>query len=164
MISTYKVITEHFIQSPSFALRIATIKTLAFILCNDIESTEDHEQLQATRRSKREIFKALFKDHQVKITVEAIEVDGYDDVEVNTIASSLQLFTSIFCVNFILRKPLILEISKLILRYKLSQETALKIFIKVLAFLKCDATSLMDSNSIESLLTQWIINGLSLSM
>jgi hypothetical protein len=160
---TYKIITDNFIKSPSFSLRMATVKTLAFILYNDIESVDEFAHLRSARRSKRDIFKNLFKDHQIKISVDSMEVDDTDDVEVNTIASSLQLFTSLFCVNFILRKPIILEISKLILRYNFSNEAALKIFEKILAFLKCDAQSLIDSNSIENLLTQWIIYGLNLS-
>lgn len=162
VILTYNTIYEHFLSSPSFSLRMAAIKAIAYILFNDIESHDDFSQLQSARRSKKKIFAAVFERHQIKITGGAMEVDDTDDEEVNSIASSLQLFTSLFCVNFNLRKPLILEISKLVLRYNFSEDASLTIFEKILAFLKCDAQSLIDSNSVEYLLTQWIVYGLSL--
>jgi hypothetical protein len=145
---------------------MATIKTISFILYSDIELVDDFMQMRSARKSKIEIFQVVFDDHRIQTegneAIEAMEVDDQDDAVVNTIASSLQLFTSLFCVNFILRKPILMEISKLVLRYNFSSEMAMKIFEKILAFLKCNAESLMDTNSLENLLTQWIVNSLTL--
>lgn len=143
-------------------IRMAAVKTISFVLYSDIEMVDEFMQMKAAQNSKVEIFKSIFKDHQIVMRQDDMEVDENDDVETNAMASSLQLFTSLFCVNFILRKSIILEISKIVLRYNFKEETALKIFSKMLGFLKCDAQSLMDSNSIENLLTQWINRGISM--
>lgn len=69
-----------------------------------------------------------------------------------------QLYTSLFCANFHLRKPMIFEISKLFCRQKLTDPLALDCFGKILSFLKCNVNSLMDSNNMLHLISKWIVS------
>lgn len=148
----YRFITDIFLKSEVFAIRMAAINCISFMLNSDIEKSE----VVQARELKKRIFGNIVRDHSVKYDGDEMEADVVnDDAEINDISSRLQLFTSIFCANFIMRKPIILEMSKLIFRYKLQNDVALKIFNKILTFLKCDANSLMDSNSIVNLLSQW---------
>lgn len=129
------------------------IKTIGFILHSDIEQ----ETLMSDRESQKKISEIIFRKHHIDYTTEEMETDdGNDDEKANKIASHLQLYTSVFCVNFLFRKPIILEISKVVLHFKLSAEMALKLFGKILTFLNCAPDSLMDSNSIVHFSSQWI--------
>lgn len=157
----YNFIVDNFLKSEIFEIKMAAIKCIGFILHSDIEKT--HNQTLADRRSKQNIYELISRDQSVPYSEDAMDTDVADcDKVANEISSYLQLFSSIFCVNFILRKPIILEMTKLVLRYNLSEAMAQKMFNKVLAFLKCDAMSLMDSNSIVDLLSQCITNGINL--
>lgn len=132
---------------------MAAIKCISSILASDIEKDE----LKEARLLKKKIFGKIIKKYEIKYDEMETDIES-DDEEFNQISSHIQLFTSIFCVNFILRKPIIYEMSKLVVRHKLPDETSLKIFQKFLKFLKCDAESLFDSNSIVHLLFQWYHN------
>lgn len=71
------------------------------------------------------------------------------------ISTYIQLFSSLFCASFVLRKSIIFETSKLVLRFKLSGVVASRIYQKIVNYLKCDANSLMDTNSLVHLIMQW---------
>lgn len=132
---------------------MAAIKTVSFILHSDIEL----DTLMSDRESQKKISEIIFRKHHIDYTSEEMETDdGNDDEKTNKIAGHLQLHISIFCVNFLFRKPIILEISKVILHFKLSEKTAQKLFNKLLKFLNCAPDSLMDSNSIVHFSSQWI--------
>lgn len=147
----YQLIYENFLQSEVFAIKMAAIKCISFILTSDIEKDE----LIEARELKKRIFKGILDSHAITYTDDVMETEKDSDDEFNKISSHVQLFSSIFCVNFIMRKPLIFEMSKLIFCHKIPDEVALKIFNKILKFLKCDAGSLFDTNSIAHLLLQW---------
>lgn len=159
----YLFIIETFLASSLFVIKMAAIKTVGFILHSDIEQIQETSQLKLARKSRAEIFENIMSSQSVQYNGAEIDIDvESDDTESNEIAGYLQLFSTVFCVNFILRKPIMLEMSKLMLRYKISETTAIMMFNKILTFLKCDAPSLMDTNSLIHLLSQWINIGLKL--
>ena len=140
---------------------MAAIKTIGYILHSNIEQDQEASSLKRARQSRSNILKNILNTQKIQYSGADMETDTEnDDDEVNDIACHLQLFSTIFCVNFTMRKPMILEISKMVLRYNLSESTTMKIFNKILDFLKCDAKSLMDANSLIHLLSQWINIGL----
>lgn len=159
VITMYDNIAEKFLDSNTFAVRMAAIKIICVILQNDIENCDSYESSTAGRNSKKEFFKNFFKYKKIQYTGTEMEVNVSSDDAINKISSHLQLFTSLFCSNFVLRKEIILELSKLFLTNKLSDEMAQKVLQKILKFLNCDARSLMDQNSLIHLLSQWLING-----
>lgn len=140
---------------------MAAIKCLGFILNSNIEET--YEQTVRSRKNQLNIINVVFQNQAINYEETAMdsELEDMDRTE-NNISSYFQLFSSLFCVNFILRKPIMLEMTKLVLRYKLSETMAQKMFEKVVTFLKCDAMSLMDSNSIVDLISQCINIGINL--
>lgn len=106
----------------------------------------------------------ILEKNSIKYVADQMETDEQNDDENATIiASFFQLYSSLFCVSFLLRKPIILQMSKLVLQYKLSDETASSVFNKILSFLNCKADSLMDSNSIVDLSSKWIKLGYSMN-
>lgn len=156
----YKSICNNFLASDVFAIRMAAINALSFILRSDIENVSDFDQTRSARNSRLDIFKEFFNNQSVTFSGTEMETDWQsDDVETNEISSHVQLFSSLLCANFILRKPIIFELSKLVLRYKLPLDLATRIFEKILKQLKCDAKSLMDTNGIVHLVSQWLNNG-----
>lgn len=134
---------------------MAAIKCLSFVLNSDFEKNEDFENISWARRTKIEIFKKI-QLRKIVCSVNDVEVPIDDDVQINTISVYLQFFSASLSVNFVLRKPMMLELSKLFLRYSLKEELAKKTFQKILTFLKCDVESLMDSNNILWLVSQWL--------
>lgn len=153
----YDFIHTNFLESTQFGVKMATIKTISYILYSDIEQ----DNLLSDRKSIKIIADKIFKKQCIVYNGPiTMETDKYfDDEQNNQISCFLQLYTSVFCVNSMLRKPIILEISKLILKYNITEDVSLRMFNKMLNFLKCAATSLMDSNSIVDLSSHWIKNG-----
>jgi hypothetical protein len=135
------------------------IKTLSFILHSNIERRNEFDQTNAARKFKNEIFRKIFASQKITLDGNERETDLMSDDTANCIASSLQLFSLLYCTNFMLRKPIIFEISKLVLGYKLTENTSKKCFNKINVFLKCDAESLMDSKNIVHLMSEWLNNG-----
>lgn len=155
MINIYEILINKFLKSQIFAVKLAAIEGIGFILSSDIEKDE----LIQARDLKNRLFKQILANHTVKFTSDAMETENAaddDDDKLNRISSYVQLFTSIFCTNFIMRKSIIFEMSKLSWRYQLPDETSLKLFHGMLKFLKCDAESLFDSNSIVNFLLEWL--------
>lgn len=155
----YNFISENFLKSGFFTIKMEAIKTLSFILHSDIERRQEFDQTNAARKCKSDIFKKIFASQKVLLDGNEMETDNVNDDAANYIATSLQLFSSLYCTNFMLRKPIIFEISKLVLGYKLTETLTKKCYDKINAFLKCDAESLMDSNNIVHLMSQWLNNG-----
>lgn len=152
VISVYDLIIENFLESEVFAIKMAAIKCISFILNSDIEKDEILE----ARELKKRVLKKILDKYAIPYNENLMETKiETDDDEFNKVSSLVQLFSSIFCVNFIMRKPIIFEMSKLPRRYRLTDEVVLNIYRKILKFLKCDAESLFDSNSIVHLLLQW---------
>lgn len=141
---------------------MAAIECLGNILHNDIEHRADLQVALEVRRNKKKIYKKIMNDHMIRYNDNQMEVTESPDEETNKIAGYLQLFTTIFCHNFVFRKQLIFELSKLVMLFKLSEETAMKIFKKMLKFLNCNAQSLMDSNNLVHLLSQWFMHAYNL--
>lgn len=156
----YSFITENFLNSPVFAVKMEAIKTVSYILLSDIEQNSEFGEMRSPRSSKNDIFRSIFDAHRIVYNVNEMETNAQkDDEETNRVASCIQLFTSLFCVNFCLRKPIIFEISKVFLRHQLPEELAANVFNKMLTYLKCDVGSLMDSNSVIHLISTWINDG-----
>lgn len=155
----YNFISDVFLNSDFFTIKMEAIKTLSFILHSDIERRNEFDQTNAARKCKNEIFRKIFASQKITLDGNERETDLMSDDTANCIASSLQLFSSLYCTSFMLRKPIIFEISKLVLGYKLTENTSKKCFNKINVFLKCDAESLMDSNSIVHLMSEWLNNG-----
>ncbi|CRK98224.1 CLUMA_CG011587, isoform A [Clunio marinus] len=157
VIEVYKHLTNIFLNSKTFVVKLEAIKTISCILYSDIENSNEFDQLRIARGSKQKIFKKVFDKQRIEYGREPMEIaETFDDVQTNIVAGYVQLFTSIFCVNFNIRKPIILELSRLFLRYEVPDEVSLNIFKKILSYLKCDVGSLMDTNSIENLISDWV--------
>lgn len=156
----YDLLIKTFLKSAVVAVRMEAIKTVSFILHSDVELSQEFDQMGAARLSKKKIFKQILAQQKIEYDSEAagMEVDE-DDTRANEIAQYSQLFSSLFCSSFILRKDTIFEMSKLIMRYQVPAEMASKIFAKILTFLKCDADSLMDTNSLVCLIMRWFNSG-----
>lgn len=132
------------------------IKTISFILHSDIEKSQEFDYMRMARQSKKEIFKLILSSQKIQYSENDVEVDAEDADQLESkISSYTQLFSSLFCASFVLRKSIIFEMSKLVLRYKLSGEVALRMFNKIVIYLECDAGSLMDTNSLVHLIMQW---------
>ncbi|CAO1305967.1 unnamed protein product [Diamesa serratosioi] len=144
-----------FVNSELLVVKMAAVKCLSFVLKSEIEKNEDFENVSWARRTKIEIFKKI-KLRKIECSVNDLQVPIDDDVQINTISVYLQFLSATLSVNFVLRKPMMLELSKLFLRYSLKEELAQKTFQKIVKFLKCDVESLMDSNNILWLVSQWL--------
>ena len=144
-----------FLNSELLVVKMAAIKCLSFVLNSDIEKNEYFENISWARRTKLEIFKKI-QLRKIVCSVNDVEVSIDDDRQLNTVSVYLQFFSASLSVNFVLRKPMMLELSKLFLRYYLKEELAKKTFQKILSFLKCDVQSLMDTNNILWLVSQWL--------
>lgn len=151
----YDLLTNTFLASEVVAIRMEAIKTISFILQSDVDLNQ-FDQLGAARQSKKKIFNKILAQQKIEYASQAeMEVDD-DDTRANEIAAYFQLFSSLFCSNFLFRKQIIFEMSKLVLRYQVPAEMASKIFAKILTFLKCNADSLMDTNSLVFLIMKWL--------
>lgn len=140
---------------------MSAIKTIATILHNDIELVHKELLLHSNRNSKKKIFKSVLRTQCIQINdqMETNDDVTINDEEANFISKSFQLFSSLYCVNFVFRKPLIMEISKLLVRYKIPEAVAMSVYNKILKFLKCDSQSLMDTKSIVHWVSEWILDG-----
>jgi hypothetical protein len=84
-----------------------------------------------------------------------------DDEESNKETSyRVQLFTSLFCASFHLRKPVLFALSKLFHAQNLSERNALQCMNKILKFFQCNSSSLLDNNIKLYLMNNWIIAGI----
>lgn len=145
-----------FLKSEIIEIKMEAIKTIAFVLSSDIEQQEDLRKARAARSSQDIIFNDLFEEKKVANIGYEMETQNENiDEHINEIADFVQLYSSLFCANFVLRKPIIFEFSKVVLHFQLSEEIATNIFAKVLKFLECDAGSLMDHSNIDDLLSRW---------
>lgn len=152
----YRCLIVTFLNSDVAIVRMEAIKTISFILHSDIEKSQEFDHMQAARQSKKELFNNILTRQKIQYSENDVmdDVEGADQLE-RKISSYIQLFSSLFCASFVLRKTIIFEMSKLVLRYKLSGEIASRIFKKIVIYLKCDAESLMDTNSLVHLIMQW---------
>lgn len=157
----YNYIVESYLQSDIFGIRLAAIELLSIILKSDIE---DRDELQIFRSSRRENFKKLLKTCKTDVTIDE-EAENNLDLDLTTIETStfIQLFSLLFYSSFLLRKPVLIELSKVIMKFKLSDQISLKIFNKILTNLKCGSKELMDSNSLSHLLSHWMQHTYSLN-
>lgn len=150
------VLQDFFLKSNIFTVKMTAVKTISFILSNDVEHQKELTKARADRVSQKKLFKEIFHDKSVQYNNNEMETQAEDvDDYINEIAEFVQLYSSLFCANFVLRKALVFELSKIVLHFKLPSETAEKIFKKILTFLKCDAGSLMDHNNLDDLLSRW---------
>lgn len=132
-----------------FQIQIAAIKCFSAIMQFDVDVDISADEMKIISTCRNELYK-VFKTESENEKNESKGTAFY-----------IQLFTSLFCANFHLRKPMIFQLAKLFQRQELSENLALKCFAKILKFLKCEGHNLMDVNSLLYLLSKWIIKGFS---
>jgi hypothetical protein len=155
----YGYVMNDFLSSESFEIRMEAIKTVAFILRCDIETRMELRAEQILSDQQGKFFSDLMETHSIKPGREANTSDvGIDDDVINEIAGYSQLFSALFCANFLFRKPIILELAKLVMLFRLDEKVPQRIFRKILKTLNSDAASIMDLNSMESFLSEWFYN------
>lgn len=155
----YKLLLKNFfLNSESFVVKMAALKTIAFVLSNDVEHQADLSKARADRSSQKALINEIFEMKTIEYDNSAMETQTENvDEYINEVADYVQLFSALFCANFVLRKSIIFELSKTVLQFKLSEETSVDIFQKILNFLRCDAGSLMDHNNLDDLLSRWFV-------
>lgn len=150
----FDTINERLLSSGSFEIRLSSIELLSSILSSDIEQRNELTRYRTTRRQN---FKTMLELHEIKLN-KIPTVDNSSNLDVTAIdcATSIQLFSTIFSTSFLFRKPLLIELSKTIIKYKLPHEITFRTFNKIIKYLKCGADQLIDSNSLCHLLTHWM--------
>lgn len=145
----YNVIISRFLNSNSFEIKMAAIKCFSTIMKFDIDAEIDVNDMEIVTSCRNDLFK-FFREQIL------------DESEAEP-AFRIQLCTSLFCASFHLRKPMIFEISRLFYVHKVTLEVSKDCFEKILKFLKCEASSLMDNNSLLCIISQWVLNNISIT-
>lgn len=142
----YTNVTTKFLKSNSFEIRTAAAKCFGVIMKYDIDTNVDADEADILSQCRNDMYDFFEKEMMV----------DSDEIEAEDQAFRIQLYSSLFCASFHLRKPMIFNISKLFCREKYSEDIRRKCFEKILKFLKCEVESLMDNYVLQYMMSNWI--------
>ena len=144
------------LYTPFLEIKLAAIKCLSFIVQIQMGNDFDgFDSLPSSRSFKLALYgSVLLKD----LADSDEEIDG----NINTVCSSMQLFSSAFSCNYILRKKIILDMAKLCINKDIKEHDARRVFGKIMKFLKSDFDNFMDTGNILSLICLYLKEDLQL--
>lgn len=157
----FNAINGKLLKSSSFEVRLSCVKVVANILSSDIEQ---RDELSRYRTTRKENFENIMRKHAISDPM--VRVDENADLDQTAIDSStsIQLFTTLFVSSYLFRNPVIIELSKTLMKFKQPEEVSFRIFDRIIKFLKCDPNLLIDDGSLRHLLICWILNAYTIDL
>lgn len=150
----YEKVFKEFLISPCFEVKMTAISTLSNMLCPIRDGDMTIEDQKLINQSRKNLYKDFITSYQYVVPE---NFDMFNDEDVNSLSTHVQLFVSLFCVNFNFRKNNLFEMAKIFIRFNLSEREGMNIFEKIMKRLKhVYAQSIVNINDIVDLLSKWI--------